>query len=155
MLGKNTPKRTQSVSKSIPASRKVCGYEIKKLPLGAYLQAMAKLQELPGKLMEAVFPGEDLTRILARLTSLDKDGLTQLLIRTVMSLPVEIIALFAELSGIPEDALVSDENIGLNGLMDMMLAWIEVNEIENFTVSARAIAGKARALFPMKTGSRG
>jgi len=148
-------KKRNSIFTSIPGSRKVCGYEIKKMPIGAFLKATSKMQEIPGQLMEAVFPGEGLDQILARLKAIDKDSLPDILVRAITALPEQIISLFADLCGIPEEELINDENIGIGGLANMIQAWIEVNDLENFTGSARAIAGKARALLGMTAGSKG
>ncbi len=80
-FGKAT--KPSSVSVSLPRSIKVRGYTIKKMPIGAYLTAMETLQDLPMQLMEALFPGQDASGILAQLTALDKDGLSSLLMRAL------------------------------------------------------------------------
>ncbi len=137
-----------SISMSLPKSVTVRGYEIKKMPLGAFLQATEALQDLPLRLMAAAFPGEDLGGVLGHLKTLDKDGLVQLLLRGVAAVPAQVIPLFAQLSGIPQESLLQDEAVGLDGLMEMILAWIEVNGLENFMGSVRTLTGKLRALKP-------
>ena len=148
-------KRQDSIFQSAPDSRKVCGYEIKKMPIGAFLKASVKMQEIPAQLMDAVFPGEELGQVFTRFQSLNKESFQDILIRAITALPMQIISLFSELSGIPEDALENDERIGLSGLAGMILAWIEVNDLENFTGSVRTISQKVRTLYGERiTGSK-
>ena len=52
---------------SLPGGRRVRGYTISRLPFGAYLQALEKLQSLPGDLIRACFPGKDADEILTAL----------------------------------------------------------------------------------------
>ena len=53
---------------SLPGGRRVRGYTISRLPFGAYLQALEKLQSLPGDLLKACFPGKAADEILTAQT---------------------------------------------------------------------------------------
>ena len=44
-----------------------------------------------------------------------------------------------------EKALRDDPGVGLDGLMEMIEAWLEVNNLENFIRAARALWQRARA----------
>lgn len=144
-----------SIDVSLPQGKTVCGYEIKKMPLGAFLKAVRLLQDTPKELIDAMYPGEGLEGMLARLKTMDKDGLQALIMRALCVLPDKVIALFSQLSGISESKLTGDANIGLDGLMEMMLAWIEVNGIENFIKGVRTIRDQVRTLTMRKDGSNG
>ena len=133
-----------SVNMSIPTSRKVRGYEIKRMPIGQFLVATRMLGELPGTLINTLFPDAD--NALEQLKSLTKDGLQSLALRAFMVIPEEAVRIFSELSGIPEGDLVEDPNVGLDGLMEMAEAWLEVNGIENFMQTARELWAKVRAV---------
>ena len=64
---------------SLPGGRRVRGYTISRLPFGAYLQALEKLQSLPGDLLKACFPGKAADEILTALKNLDEGALVQLI----------------------------------------------------------------------------
>ena len=45
-----------SATLSLPKSRTVRGYEIRKMPIGAFLEACSLLEELPGTALRLLFP---------------------------------------------------------------------------------------------------
>lgn len=59
-----------------------------------------------------------------------------------------------ELMGLDEHALTDDPNVGLGGLLEMIEAWMEVNNLENFIIAARTLACRVRAGMT-GTGSNG
>ena len=69
-------------------------------------------------------------------------------------LPDEAVTVFAELASLDEKALRDDPNVGLDGLMEMIEAWMEVNNLENFIIAARTLARRVRAGMT-GTGSNG
>lgn len=145
-----------SAALSLPKSRTVRGYEIRKMPIGAFLEACSLLEELPGTALRLLFPEKKEGDILAELAGLDKDKLQELFLRALAVLPGEMVRLFARLSGVEEQALLEDARIGLDGLAEMAEAWLEVNGIENFIKTMGALGKRARALMGgASTGSRG
>lgn len=148
------PKRT-SATLSLPETRKVRGYIIRRMPIGKYLEAMNTLQDMPEQLLRALFPDMGLMELLANLKTMDADGLQQLVGRALAVAPEYIVKLIASLAGIDPLDMLEDERIGLSGLMEIVTAWLEVNEIENFMHAARSLWGKAKKVAAAKTGSRG
>ena len=150
-----------SATLSLPKSRTVRGYEIRKMPIGAFLEACSLLEELPGTALRLLFPEKKEGDILAELAGLDKDKLQELFTlleprRALTVLPGEMVRLFAKLSGVEEQALLEDPRIGLDGLGEMAEAWLEVNGIENFIKTMGALGKRAQALMGgASTGSRG
>ena len=143
--------KSESVQASRPKSRRVRGYQIQKMPIGAYLSAMDSLQSFPGKAMEAVFPGMGAEEIFAVLKGIDGDMLGQLLFRALAVVPEELMRLLAQLTGIDYDQLVADEAVGLDGLVEIVDAWMEVNGLENFMTAARGLLQKVQGAA---TGSK-
>ena len=132
-----------SVDLSLPKARKVRGYTIERMPIGRFLAAARRLDEVPGQVLRRLFPGaEDAVRALA---SLDRAGLIGLCARALAVLPDEAVRVFAELAGLDEKALRDDPGVGLDGLLEMIEAWLEVNNLENFIGAARALWRRARA----------
>lgn len=132
-----------SIDLSLPAARTVRGYEIGRMPIGRFLRAARRIDGLPREVLARLFPeAEDAVRALA---SLDRAGLIGLCARALTVLPDEAVRVFAELAGLDEQALRDDPNVGLDGLMEMIGAWMEVNNLENFMSAARALWRRARA----------
>ena len=132
-----------SIDLSLPAARTVRGYEIGRMPIGRFLRAARRIDGLPQEVLRRLFPGaQDAARALA---SLDREGLIALCARALTVLPDEAVRVFAELAGLDEQALRDDPNVGLDGLMEMIGAWMEVNNLENFMSAARALWQRARA----------
>ncbi len=132
-----------SIDLSLPAARTVRGYEIGRMPIGRFLAAARRIDGLPQEVLRRLFPGaQDAARALA---SLDREGLIALCARALTVLPDEAVTVFAELAGLDEQALRDDPNVGLDGLMEMIGAWMEVNNLENFMSAARALWQRARA----------
>lgn len=145
-----------SAALSLPKSRTVRGYEIRKMPIGAFLEACGVLEELPQTALRLLFPGKREGDILTELAGLTREKLQALFLRAAAVLPGEMVRLFAKLSGIEEKTLLEDPRIGLDGLGEMAEAWMEVNGIENFIRTMGALGAKARALMGgVNTGSRG
>ena len=129
-----------SVELSLPAARTVRGYEIGRMPIGRFLRAARRIDGVPQEVLARLFPdAEDAVRALA---SLDRAGLIGLCARALTVLPDEAVTVFAELD---EQALRDDPNVGLDGLLEMIEAWMEVNNLENFIGAARALWRRARA----------
>ena len=65
-------------------------------------------------------------------------------VRLLTVLPGYGVRLLAGLMGIAEGDLLNDELIGLDGLMEMLEGWMELNGIENFIRAAGALQEKVR-----------
>lgn len=143
-----------SAALSLKESEMVRGYEIRRLPLGEYLRALDALRQAPRTLLAACFPGEDAAQVLARLAKIDADGLGELMLRAMAVVPGEAVRLIAQLTGVPEEKLLGDPQIGLDGVAQMMEAFWRINGLGNFTQAARRAAAAVRAGIG-RTGSSG
>ncbi|MDD3410520.1 MAG: hypothetical protein PHY12_06890 [Eubacteriales bacterium] len=133
-----------SAALSLPKARKVRGYTIERMPIGRFLQAMQTLQEAPETLTRALFPDSDARDVMAQLGKLNRESLQALAVRALGVVPGFAVRLFAELSGIEEEKLLADPDVGLDGLAEMLDAWLDVNGIENFMKAAGALWDKVR-----------
>ena len=111
-----------TASLSLPRSTMVRGYEIKRLALGGYLRAVELLQEFPTDLMEACFPGDGLKEILEKLKRFDAALLESVMGGALAAAPALVIKITAELTGIEEQALLGNPDVGLDGLVEI-LSW--------------------------------
>ena len=139
---------------SLPGVRKVRGHEIKRMPIGAYIAALEKLQNFPAEAMGAVFPGMNADAILKQLKTIDTAMIGQIAVRAFTALPKHASALVSAVTDIPEDKLLNDPDIGLDGLVEIIDAWLEVNNIENFISAARSLVAKAKTQAAV-SGSKG
>lgn len=120
---------------------RVRGYEIERLPLGGYLKAVEAMRSMPAEIMTACYPGMTVAEVLTSLKTIDRDTLSELIIRLISVLPEKAIALIALLTGIEEDKLLEDTQIGLDGACELVEAFFTLNGIENF-IKATSRIGK-------------
>lgn len=126
--------------KSLRTTVTVRGYKLERLPLGGYLNAIERLQGLPGGLLQACFPGTKLDDIFDKLKNLDEKSLTELVGNAMTAAPQYAIKAIAELTGIPEEKLLRDQQIGLDGLAEIVEAFWKLNGLENFMAAIRRMA---------------
>ena len=143
------PKNTIAVS--LPKARTVRGYAIERMPIGRMLAAMQTLQDAPTELVRLLFPEGKKDDVIREITSMTKERFQALLLRAAATLPDYIVRVFAQLSGIAEERLLNDPAIGLDGLVEMIDAWIEVNGIANFIRTSGELWIKVRK-NPTSTG---
>ena len=122
-------KGLESMGVSMGRGREVRGYKIERMPVGAYLKALERIENAPADFMEAFFPGKNLDDVLDKFSSIDRDGVQEFVMGVAVKASQYVIALIAELSGIDEDKLINDPNIGLDGLLEIIEAMIEVNRL--------------------------
>lgn len=134
-------KEKRSEALSLDTGKLVRGYEVRRLPIGGYLRALERLREAPEQLMEACFPGRDAAAVLGALAGADKGALVQVALRVLEVAPAFAVGLIAQVCGIPEERLLNDPGIGLDGLMEIIEAWAEVNGTANFLRRLQAMCG--------------
>ncbi len=140
----------RSIRLSLPRSRKVRGYEVTRAPLGRFLDALALLGDFPYALAEGIGGGPQ--ELLQALKRCDAKLLWQLAGRALKVAPAETVRLIAALTQIDEERLLNDAALGLDGLCELVLAWAEVNDIENFFRQASSLGRLRRTLAKQKTG---
>lgn len=119
-----------SVSLSIPKYKTVCGYEIRKMPLGAYLSAVEHLRTFPEDFIEKCFPGIEADELFQRFQNINNEETLNFLLTGMLSTaPRMLLELISKLTGIELDKLINDPEIGLDGLVDILIAFAEVNRL--------------------------
>lgn len=145
-----------SIDVSLPRSVTVRGQEIRRMPLGKYLQAIRLLESFPRELAAKLAPDRDIAGALEALKTLDRETLIDLALKALGVVPEQAVMLIAALTEIPADTLLSDERIGADGLAEIVDAWLEVNAAENFIRAAGRLRQKiGRLAATMKPGFKG
>lgn len=142
MMKKKCDKVTASVS--LGKSATVRGYEIRRLPLGRYLEMIEMIKGMPQTLMQACFPGKSALEILMELKRIDAAMLGEIAVRAMAAAPAEAVRILAYCTGIDESMLLEDENIGLDGAAEMAEAVYEINQLGNFTKAVLRLTAKAK-----------
>ncbi len=135
---------SDKTSLSLPKSKKVCGYDIKKLPIGAYLKAINSIKSFPNEVIESCFPENSFEEVLDKLAEFDGLIIKQFLSSFIDIAPDYFFDLIEELTAIPKERLINDENIGLDGLLDILTAFAEVNSLGKFIAGVKQITSKTR-----------
>lgn len=155
VMDMNAKKDRVTPAVSLGKSMQVRGYTIKRLPLGRYLEMLEMLRETPEMLIKACFPGQSAAQVLAQLKRIDASMLSEIMMRAMTAAPAEAVRLLAYCTGIDEKTLLEDENIGLDGAMEMAEACYEINQLGNFMQAAGRLAAKAKKSLTRTDGSRG
>ncbi len=145
-----------SIDVSLPRSVTVRGCEIKRMPLGKYLQAIRLLETFPRETAEKLLPDGDLAGMLETLRTLDRGKLIDLTLKALAVVPLQAVKLIAALTDIPQERLMNDEAIGADGLMEILDAWFTVNDTETFIQAAGRVRQKiSRFAATLKPGCKG
>ena len=137
-------KREEDVSSlSLGNSVVLYGYEIKKLPIGDYLRALSKISGAKEEIAEKAFNGLTLTEALSRINTMKGKELADFLAYFVENAPRAVLAFVCELTGIDAEKIVSDEKVGLLGMLEIIDAFVEVNGLKKCYRLCRKISGRA------------
>lgn len=145
---------SKTVELTLPKKRVVRGYTVRKMNLGEQIQALAVLEELPNEVMKTCFPGQGPSAVLLGLQGFTADSIVNLFMGLMKVVPEQAVKFFAQLSGIDEKVLLEDTNIGLDGFVELLASWLEVNDIENFINAVRGLVAKwtAKTNYQEPTG---
>ena len=148
-------KEDASLRASVPQNKTLYGVEIRKVPIGKYLDIIEKNENLPAVLLEKLFPGKGLQDIIDFFITVNTEDLSALLSKSLMVLPGELLHLLSDLYGIEERRLfdIDCENpLTPYELTEIIKAFWELNDMTGFfkTVLSLIPAPTAR-----ETGSSG
>lgn len=127
---------------SLGKSKTVCGYEIKKMPFGAYCRALKKMENLPADFMAACFPGKSWGNVIDNLLAIDESGFKELVTGLLVIAPKYLLSLVSEFSGIDETELENNADIGLDGILEIIETVFEVNRLGECRARILNLKGK-------------
>ena len=131
-----------SVTKSVPKSRVVHGVTVKKLPIGAFIQAIETIRDLPQLLLHSIYPDLSADEAIIFLKNLSTEGVLELLSGAATVLPKKVVSFCAELLCVPENVIL--EELSPSELADIIAAFWEVNQLSNFLMTMKGVIAKMR-----------
>ena len=131
--------REKSVKMSLPGTKKVHGVEIKKVPLGRYIEVMKELEDLPMELFQACFPDMTVEQLLSSLSSANKDTMLSLSGRVMSRAPGAIVRLFCGLMDMTEERALAFTPAEY---LDILTAFWAVNDLSGFFGKAWGLVQK-------------
>ena len=139
---------------SIPKSKNIHGIEIKKLPLGAYLDAIDSIKNLPELLLSKSFPGLTADEVLEKFKEMDQDMLIEVVGNLLVAVPEQFLRFLAALIGVEYEKLRDDPEIGLNGIKDIIVEFWKINDMQSFFNDVRKAISQSSLMKQMNTGSK-
>jgi len=104
--------------------------------------------------MEQLLPDKGNIPFFAAVKMMDASAMKTVILKAAQLAPGFAVKLFAEISGMEEEKLLNDPDVGLDGLFELMEAFWEVNGLENFFRGAARMAQGIRG-FVRNAGSKG
>lgn len=134
---------------SVDGGTPVCNgkYRVRRMAMGRFLEALQELETLPGRLLSACFPGMTLTEIFEALKQVDEQLLVQIFTNALSAAAPQVVALTARLSGISQETLLDDPDVGPAGIAEILRVVWEINDLKNLW----AALGQCKALLAPRT----
>lgn len=139
---------------SIPKTKNICGIDIKKLPLGAYLNAIDSIKNLPELLLHKSFPGLTPDEVLTKFKKMDLDMLIEVAGNLLVAVPEQVLIFISALIGVEYERLRDDPDIGLNGIKDIIKEFWKINDMQSFFSDVRRAISQSSLMKQMSTGSK-
>ena len=139
---------------SIPKTKNIHGIEIKKLPLGAYLNAIDSIKNLPEMLLQKSFPDLTPDQVLEKFKKMDQDMLIEVAGNLLVAVPEQALRFIASLIGEEYERLRDDPDIGLNGIKDIIKEFWKINDMQSFFGDVRRAISQSSLMKQMSIGSK-
>ena len=114
---------------SLANSKTMYGIKIRKLPIGKYLELTKKINILGKDLLEKGFNNKSIEEILQDLSNINKDELIKLFNGLLNTSPDLVINFMVDVLEVDKDKLINNDEIGLYELIEMIEAFIELNNL--------------------------
>lgn len=139
---------------SIPKTKNIHGIEIKKLPMGAYLDAIESIKSLPEILFQKSFPGLTPDQVLSKFKKMDQDMLIEVVGNLLVSVPEQALRFMSALIGVEYERLRDDPDIGLNGIKDIIKEFWKINDMQSFFSDVRRAISQSSLMKQTNIGSK-
>lgn len=141
--------QNKSAAMSLPKSRKIHGIEIKKVPIGRYIEVMREMEDLPGIIVHELFPGKSMAEIVESFSKADEGFAISLLGKLLVVLPERLIEVICQVIGIQKETAM--EKLTPGELLDIVQGFWALNDLTDFF---KSVSGLVKAKLPAQsTGS--
>ncbi len=127
---------------SRPKVKKICGIEIKKAPVGRYLDIIATMSGTVMELMDAAFPGQTPSEIIILLQHINQSELRDILRRVLAVVPAKALEILGAVLDVSPDRL-RDELTPAELTLVCKAFW-ELNDYSDFFANVRELLPTAR-----------
>lgn len=151
-------KKDKSISMSVPRERELHGVRIYKLPIAKYIAVLREAENFPSLLFGEIYPDIDnAAELIDKLTKLDREEILTLVGRLLTTVPEQCCHILSELLDIQLERLL-DVNcpnaLSLNELLDIILAFIEINDMSGFFQNVQSLKKKLTAQTTANIGCK-
>lgn len=150
-------KKDKSIGMTVPKKRTLYGVEIHKLPIAKYIAVLNTVENLPSVLLNDICPDvQNFAELGNKLGKTDRDSVLELLGKLLKTVPTECCNILSELLDIPIERLLDancDNPLSLNELLEIVIAFIEINDMTDFFVNVRKLKTMLTAQKQTNTGS--
>jgi hypothetical protein len=122
--------QNKSVGMSLPQTKTVHGVEIKKVPVGRYINALKKSEELPAVICEKCFPGESLDTVVKAFMNAEKDTVITVVGKLLVVAPELIVSVMCDIMDLDFETTINTYTP--KELLDIGLAFWELNDLSDF-----------------------
>lgn len=145
--------RDKSTRRALPVSKVVHGIEVKKMPVGKYLDASERMGSIVMDLIEEAFPGKTPGDILQSVTSISSNEMRELLVRLLAVVPQKVLAMMAAILDV--DIAVLRDDISPAELMQVWQEFWKLNDLTDFFTNVRNAVMPMLRTVTKSTGSKG
>lgn len=135
------------IEKSIGIRKTVHGIEVKRMTIGKYLEFSEDLEKLLVKLKENNI---SLNNSLDYLKKIDKEKIILGITKILKAAPEIATEILPKALDIEKEKIIDNEEIGLNELIDIIAAFIEINNLGKLTEKIKEMIKKAAQMLKIK-----
>ncbi len=140
----------KSTGITLPKSKIVHGIEVKKVPVGKYLSAMRELEELPGVIINELFPGKQFSEIMDGLTKMTDESLIRILTRLFIIAPEYVVNTISLILDVDKEIIKN--SLTPKEFCDVVKEYWALNDMTDFFGT---VSGLIKAKLPaLITGSK-
>lgn len=150
-------RKDKSINMSVPQARVLHGVKICKLPIARYIAVLREIDNIPALILGDVFPDiNNAAELTSKLAGLDRTAVLELVGRLLKVVPEQFCRIVSDLLDIPSERLLDPQctnALSLSELLDIILAFIEVNDMSGFFQNVQSLKTKLTA--PKKQANTG
>lgn len=127
----------QSARPMYGTAKTVAGIKVQKLPIGRYFEVIDRLNGIIFEIVNAIFPGATVDKLLKEARSMTNEKLKELLLTALGVVPNKLLKIISELLGIDESELLA---LYPADAAQVLETFIQLNDYTDFFAAAQRIS---------------